>query len=77
MKDCRDCDNEERCGGAAQNEGSCPKWEPIPCPYCGGRLSEVRWNGRTPMRHCYSCHFEFAALVPRAETPEDCFGGMA
>ena len=25
------------------------------CPFCGGRLSEIRGS----IRHCFSCHFEF------------------
>ena len=38
-------------------------WKPIPCPFCGGALSEVREHIRPRQqrmyRHCYSCHFEF------------------
>lgn len=34
----------------------CEFWRKIPCPYCGGALSEVRANGK---RHCFACHFEF------------------
>lgn len=29
------------------------------CPYCGGRLSEVRTDMKKYWQHCYSCHFEF------------------
>ena len=29
------------------------------CPYCKGKLSEVRTNGEKYWQHCYSCHFEF------------------
>ncbi len=36
-------------------------WQKIPCPHCGGTLSEIRANGR---RHCYSCHFE----IPEGES---------
>ena len=31
----------------------------IPCPSCGGTLSEVRESKGKKYRHCYSCHFEF------------------
>ena len=47
-------------------------WKPIPCPRCGGPLSELRKYryGGGPIgelaryhgqwyRHCYSCHAEF------------------
>lgn len=40
-------------------------WNPIPCKYCGGALSEIReWkdkNGKVikRYRHCYACHAEF------------------
>lgn len=30
------------------------------CPFCGGRLSEIRTDGKDKWRHCYSCHFEFS-----------------
>lgn len=42
-------------------------WEPIPCPLCGGSLSEVKEH-KTKVgdeevirhyRHCFSCHMEF------------------
>ena len=37
-----------------------PKPEPVRyCKYCGGRLSEIRTDGRKSWRHCFSCHFEF------------------
>ena len=31
------------------------------CPRCGpaGHLSEIRTNGPEPVRHCYSCNFDF------------------
>ena len=31
------------------------------CPYCQKTLSEIRTNGKDRWRHCYSCHFDFAA----------------
>lgn len=34
-------------------------WEPIPCPLCGGILSEVREHNGMKYRHCYACHFEY------------------
>ena len=51
---------------------ACPDWKPIPCPHCGGPLSEKRkyrygggpigelakYSGKW-YRHCYSCHAEF------------------
>ena len=27
------------------------------CPFCGGHLSNLRFN---KIYHCYSCHFEFS-----------------
>lgn len=36
-----------------------PLWRPIPCPSCGGTLSEIRTDGKRFWRHCFSCHFEF------------------
>lgn len=38
-------------------------WKPIPCPSCGGILSEVREHNGKRYRHCYSCHFEFEVEV--------------
>ncbi len=34
-------------------------WKPIPCPSCGGILSEIREHNGKKYRHCYACHFEF------------------
>lgn len=34
-------------------------WHPIPCPKCGGILSEVRKHNDREYRHCFACHFEF------------------
>lgn len=34
-------------------------WEPIPCPLCGGILSEIREHNGEKYRHCYACHFEY------------------
>ena len=28
------------------------------CPFCGGKLSEVRDDNGRKYRHCYSCHFD-------------------
>lgn len=33
-------------------------WEKIPCPLCGGTLSEIRESNGKKYRHCYSCHME-------------------
>ena len=38
----------------------CDDWKKIPCPICGGTLSEIRENGEAKYRHCYSCHLEFS-----------------
>ena len=35
-------------------------WIPIPCPYCGEAMSEIREHNGKQYRHCYGCHFEFA-----------------
>lgn len=76
MKDCRDCAKAELCTGAA-DVYPCRRWKPIECPNCGGRLSEIRFNGRTPVRHCFSCHMEIDIILKRPETPAGCFEGMA
>lgn len=34
-------------------------WKPMPCPSCGGILSEAREHNGKRYRHCYACHFEF------------------
>lgn len=34
-------------------------WKKIPCPNCGGILSEIREHNGNLYRHCFSCHFEF------------------
>lgn len=45
----------------------CDYWRKIPCPRCGGALSEVRPGGR---RHCYSCHSEIAFSEDENETKD-------
>lgn len=57
--------NYKSCGNCACDQcfaemnGHCWDWSPIPCPNCGGILSDAReYNGRK-YRHCYACHFEF------------------
>lgn len=35
------------------------KGKPEKCKSCGGTLSEIRYHNGRPLRHCYSCHFEF------------------
>lgn len=57
MPKCEECLNWPNCDVPAA--GACILWHPIPCPMCAGRLSEVRWNGPEPVRHCYSCNFDF------------------
>lgn len=39
-------------------EVCCSDWERIPCPLCGGTLSEIRESNGKKYRHCYSCHME-------------------
>ena len=43
------------------------------CPYCGGKLSEVRELGNLKWTHCLSCHFNFTVLIPGQDYPKDCF----
>ena len=58
MNDWKSCDN---CGA---NKWICEfctarnLWKPMPCPKCGGALSEIREQNGRKLRHCYSCHFE-------------------
>lgn len=42
----------------------CDFWVPLPCPKCGGILSEPRTDGQRRWRHCYACHFEFEEETP-------------
>ena len=65
------CDNCARWICSCENK---KLWKPIPCPHCGGPLSEkrkyrygggpirelARYHGKW-YRHCYSCHSEFFA----------------
>ena len=32
---------------------------PRECPFCGGKLSQIRTDEIKYWQHCYSCHFEF------------------
>lgn len=60
--DWRSCDNcnEDYCPFDPENP--CNLWSPIPCPNCGGALSETRkYNGKE-YRHCYACHAEFKVV---------------
>lgn len=65
MPDCKTCvyyDDGVVCWGeaCADKDMYKPKPEPVRyCKYCGGRLSEIRTDGRKSWRHCFSCHFEF------------------
>ena len=34
-------------------------WNPIPCKYCGGTLSEIREHDGKKYRHCYSCLMDY------------------
>lgn len=65
-KSCGNCDLSEH-GDCAAIPGltfwECARiyqgWHPIPCPSCGGVLSEIREHEGKRYRHCYACHFEF------------------
>lgn len=35
-----------------------PEPEEHLCHFCGGKLSEIRYDGDKKYRHCYSCHFD-------------------
>lgn len=59
--DWKSCDNCSKFGmlvvcGKMKN---CLTWLKIPCPFCGGPLSEIREHKGKKYRHCYACHFEF------------------
>lgn len=43
------------------------------CPYCGGKLSEIRELGNLKWTHCSSCLFNFTVLIPDQDYPKDCF----
>ena len=55
---CRDC--QIRNGNDITKETDCDYWQPMPCPFCGGTLSETREHNRQRWRHCFSCHFEWS-----------------
>ena len=62
-KSCGNCSRKQTCGETrkfwCKNSPEIPAfWQPIPCPLCGGALSEVREQGGKKYRHCYSCHME-------------------
>lgn len=50
------CDEEDR--HLCENTGR-PFWREMPCPLCGGILSDVREHDGIRYRHCFACHFEF------------------
>ena len=62
-KSCGNCRRKKTCGMLSSywcNNSPHEKefWCPIPCPLCGGTLSEIRTDGKRKWRHCYSCHME-------------------
>ena len=62
-KSCGNCKEAQTCRvfmGCYDLNDNPVYWEPIPCPSCGGILSEVRWHNGKKYRHCYACHFEFS-----------------
>ena len=46
----------------------CKEWKPIPCPHCGGWLSDVREHEGKRYRHCYACHSELFEEVTACDT---------
>ena len=60
-KSCGNCQREDECRywSICIPQEDFPLWRPLPCPKCGGTLSEIRVQGGKRLRHCYSCHFEF------------------
>jgi hypothetical protein len=66
-KSCYNCADRKCAEWIAQNPDfdmsvPCDDWQPIPCPICGGALSEIMEHNGKKYRHCYACH---------AETEED------
>lgn len=57
MAKCEECLNRPYCD--SWDDLPCVLWHPIPCPACAGRLSGIRLNGPEPVRHCFSCNFDF------------------
>ena len=62
---CENCEfqnNEDFCDRCFCHD----EWRPIPCPFCGGSLSEITEHKIKVgdeekirhYRHCFSCHFE-------------------
>ena len=54
------------CGNCSRHHCNCENlklWKPIPCPHCGGALSEIREHKGKKYRHCFSCHFEFEVMT--------------
>lgn len=61
-KSCGNCSQEETCRlyfDCYDLNNEFVYWEKIPCPHCGGILSEIRHNADKSYRHCYQCHFEW------------------
>lgn len=56
---CKDCRRQGNAFDCSVCKGEPMLFTPLRCKYCGGRLSEIRTNGKVPYRHCFSCHFEF------------------
>ena len=48
-------------------QGTGELWAKIPCPYCGGVLSELRQHNNRVYRHCFSCNFEFEEVTNRED----------
>lgn len=60
MDDWRSCDNCSNADCPWDRVGdACFRWEPSPCPRCGGALSATREHNGRKYRHCFSCHGEF------------------
>lgn len=59
-KSCGNCKwGDTKCDLYLEIDGECMFWHQIPCPRCGGILSETREHKGVKYRHCYSCHAEF------------------
>lgn len=66
MANWRNCENckDQECYQFMKERGIvteeiCDDWEPLPCKYCHGSLSVLRYHNGRPYRHCASCNFEF------------------
>lgn len=61
MNECDTCvhNRGSHCDAEACSEGDAYEGRIYSCPFCGGRLSTLREQGGSRLRHCYACHFEW------------------